>query len=413
MGAPQVGNQDLVSLGYANSLLALNLSQASVDAQINTGLSSYVTKAYVDAQDNLNATKAFIDAGDATRLKLSQLGVNNGVAPLDATGRIPSSRVSLSSVQRYPKPYTTPSAYHSSAVNVTGTETTVYPISVADPGFTYKLLVMGVVDTATSVDGEYAIIRVRQGNATTGQVVAGGYGLAEKYLGGSLTTYTTQGTFTYAIPTWAGAVDVICLGGGGGGGDGFTAFFIPFTGNGGLGGNWGSATLTRGSTLPGGTVTLNVNVGAGGLRASGGSTTSVTGTGVTTINGTGGGQRGDSSSNGGVVAPLVFDGQTYNGATTEVGPGVVGNPPGGGGGGGTPAGSGPGAAGAPGAVFIFAYPNPNAPAGPANIAPCPFNAQTPLTGATTLYVTGVRSGTTSTQTISTLNPSLYVVPIPA
>ena len=69
----------------------------------------------------------------------------------------------------------------------TGTEVLLYPaVTVVDPGFTYKLLVTGLVDANTSVDGEFPVIRVRQGS-TTGPVVASGAGLAQTYTGGVLT----------------------------------------------------------------------------------------------------------------------------------------------------------------------------------------------------------------------------------
>lgn len=408
VGAPQAAGTDLVNQGYVQGLLAANLTQATVDNLIASGFAPYVTKAYVDAQDALNATKSFIDAGDATRLKLAQRNQPNGAAGLDATGRVDISRVAVASTQRYPKPFYSPAAYNASAVAAT-TETQLYTCAVADPGFTYKLLVTGVVDASTSVDGEYPVVRVRQGSLT-GQVVAGGYGLGEKYVGGVITNYNVAGTYTYSIPTWAGAVDVIALGGGGGGQDGFIFSFVSFNGNSGNHGVWATSTLTRGTTLPGGTSTLNVTVGAGGARAGAGSASSVTGAGVTTVTAAGG-AAGGSGSNGN-AGTTVYDGQSYvGGAAVSVGQPA--NAPGGGGGGGTPPGSGHGIPGAPGAVWIFAYPTPNTPSGPANLIPTALNGQTPITGATTLYITAQRSGSTSTQSASTFSPGLFVVPIPA
>lgn len=409
VGIPQASGADLVTQAYVNSLLAANLTQATVDNLINTGLAPYVTKAYVDAQDNLNATKAFIDAGDATRLKLTQRNAANGAAGLDVNGRVDISRVAVASTQRWPKPFYSPSSYNASAINAT-TETQVFPaMTVADPGFTYKLLVLGTVDTSTSVDGEYSVVRVRQGSLS-GQVVAGGYGLGEKYTGGVITQYNVAGTYTYTVPTWAGAIDVVALGGGGGGQDGFVFSFVSFFGNPGQHGVWATSTLTKGTTLPNGTSTLNITVGAGGAREGAGHASSVAGTGVTTVNAAGGGAGGSGTD--GNAGTTVYNGQSYVGGAAAA-RGVVGNPPGGGGGGGTPAGSGPGRPGADGAVWLFAYPTPNTPSGPANLIPTALNAQTPITGATTLYVTAQRSGTASTQTVSTFNPGLFVVPIPA
>lgn len=421
VGKTQANPTDLVNRSYVTGLLAANLSQATVDSMINdpsTGLGGYSTKAYVDSRDALNATRTYIDAGDATRLSLGTRNQNNGVAGLDSTGRVDISRVQVAPTQRWPRPFISPSAYHGSPVSITA-ETQLYTCAVADPMFNgianspYKLLVTGVLDASTNTDGEYAVVRVRQGNATTGQVVAGGYGLGETYVGGVVSTFSTAGTSGYSIPPWAVSLDVIVLGAGGGGQDGFVFFFVPFSGAGGLAGTFSTATLTRGGNLPGGTSSLSVTVGAGGLRNAVGASSSVTGTGVTAITAAGGASGNGGAGAGASPGDQVYHGQTYVGGTTQATLSAAGNAPGGGGGGGTPPGSGPGGLGADGAVWIFAYPNPSVPSGPVDIIPHPFNAQTAITGATTLYVTAQRSGAASTQSVSTILPGLFVVPVPA
>jgi hypothetical protein len=410
VGANQGGTRDLVSYQYVQSLLGLNLSQLLVDLQINTALAGYVTKAYVDTQDALNATKAYVDSADALKLHTNQIGVNNGAAGLLVGGRLDPARVSAASTQRFPKPFTSPSAYNGSAVAVTTTETTVFPVSVADPGFTYKLFITGVLDASSSVDGEYPIVKVHQG-ATGGQIVAGGYGLGEKYPGGVLTTYSGRGTSTYTVPTWTSTLDVITLGGGGGGGNG--AFFIA--GAGGDAGSFSGVTLTKGSTLPNTTTTLTANVGAGGSATNNGGSSTVTGTGVTTITGGGGdGQGNGFSANGAAAGTFNFGGNAYVGGGAATTRKQVGNPPGGGGSAASIATFDTGGAGADGAIWIFAKPaGGGTPSGPVNIVPTPLNAQTAITGATTLYVMVSRSGTTSTQTVSTTVPKIMVIPVPA
>jgi hypothetical protein len=415
----------LVNLAYVNSLLAQNLSQASVDTMINAAYNGvYVTKAYVDTQDVLNATKAFIDAGDATRLLLSSVGNHGSAAPLLSNGRIAPARISAASTQRWPKAFYTPAGYNTGIVTAGGTETQLYPaVSVPDPGFVYKLFVSGLQDVYSNVDGEYAVIRVRVGSMT-GPVIAGAYGLGESYPGGVLTQYTS-GTNTYTVPSWAGAVDAICLGAGGGGQDGSSFFGIPRTGGGGQAGTFSSATLTRGTTLPGGTGTLTAVVGVGGTNNTDGTASVVTGTGVTPISGAGGpnSTSPDGSNGAGVGSLLVLNGQTYTGGVHQTvinnpsaGVTSAGNPPGGGGPGGTGgivAGD-IGGTGAPGSIWFFAYPLPNFPSASATIIPNPMNAQAAITGATSLYVTIQRAGgTTSTQSASTVNPKLFIVLFPA
>jgi hypothetical protein len=417
VGATQGAARDLVSLGYVNNLLGLNLGQTVVDTLISTTLSGYVTKAYVDSQDALNATKAFIDAGDSTRLKIAQVGVANGAAGLLLNGRIDASRVSTASTQRFPQAFASPSAYNSTALTATSTEVLVFPVSVADPGFAYKLLVFGQLDGKTSVDGEYPIIRVHQGTVT-GQVVAGGFGMGESYAGGLITPFLTPGPYTYTPPSWATFFDIVCLGGGAGGQGG-----NPFKGQGGGGGVFATSSVAKGSIT---SITGNVGTGGGGGDSStssssnglSGGPSTATATGLSSVSGAGG-----TNSNpfiGGTITGLspgnkVLNGATYSGGVAQSTTGQVGNSPGGGGSGGA-AGATVGGPGAPGAVWITAFPSSPStaiPTGPISIVPTAINAQTVITGATTLYVTVVRSGSASTSTVSTFHPGLFVFPVPA
>jgi hypothetical protein len=426
MGATQTAANDLVDEQYAQSLSALDLPQATVNSLLTTGFAPYVTQSYVNTQSALNATPAYVNAGDATRLHISQIGANSGIAGLNLNGRVDISRIALSSTQRFPKPFTSPSAYNAAAVSTSGsTEVQLYTVSVADPMFNgvanspYKLLVNGLVDAATNTDGEYAIIRVRQGSST-GQLVATGAGLGELYIAGVPTQFSGAGTYVYTIPTWASVVDAIALGGGGGGG---ASFFI--TADGGSPGAWGTQTYTRGSSTSGtvfgpSTPTINASVGAGGtlgttnfLAGSGGSS-QVSASGLTTLTAGGGAGHGESSSaSGGGPSTETYDGQVYVGGAVQNTAGTGGNAPGGGGASGASGGTNDGGPGADGAVWFFAKPALWTPSGPVNIIPTAFNAQTAITGATTLYVMMIRSGTASIQTASTFDPGLHVVPIPA
>lgn len=399
VGAAQSAANDLVNDAYVTSLSAGNMSQATVTSMTNAAFASNVLKSYVDAQDALNATAAYVDAGDATRLHLSQIGATNGVVGLLSTGKVEASRLNVASLQRWPKPFISPSAYQSSAVTTAATEAQLFTVSVADPGFVYKLLVSGVVDGVSSADGQYPMVRVRQGSST-GQLVGRGRGLAEWYLGNAvLTTYTTAGAHTYTVPGGYTNFDIVALGGGGAG----NTFFSSV---GGAAGSFASASLVLGSTLPNTTATLTATVGAGGVGGAGVAST-VTGTGVTTISGAGGAYQASTSDLG--LGPGIFTlhGQKYvGGATTTTGT-TVGNAPGGGGGGDN------NSSGAAGAVWILAYNAlTNIAGGPIPILTGDFYLQTPITGATTLYVMAASSGAGNV-TISTLRPSLMVVPVPA
>ena len=398
VGAAQATASDLVNQGYISTLTAGNMTQGTVNTMINSAFASNVLKSYVDSQDALNATTAYVDAGDATRLHLSQIGANNGVVGLLSTGKVETSRLNLSSLQRWPKPFVSPSAYHSSPVTALG-ETQLFTMAVADPGTTYKLLVSGVVDGVSSADGQYPLVRVRQGSST-GQLVGLGRGLSEWYLGNAvLTTYTTAGAHTYTVPGGYTNFDIVALGGGGAG----NTFFSSV---GGGAGSFASASLVLGSTLPNTTATLTATVGAGGVAGAGTAST-VTGTGVTTVSGAGGAYQASSSDLGLGPGTFTLHGQNYvGGATTTTGT-TVGNAPGGGGGGDT------NSNGAPGAVWILAYNAlTNIAGGPIPIQTADFYLQTSISGATILYVMAASSGAGNV-TISTLRPSLMAIPVAA
>jgi hypothetical protein len=58
---PPVNANELIDRQYLDSLLPQNLTQAQVDTLVAAGFAPYATKAYVDTQDALNATKGYID----------------------------------------------------------------------------------------------------------------------------------------------------------------------------------------------------------------------------------------------------------------------------------------------------------------------------------------------------------------
>jgi len=410
-GLPYAGptptqSQDLVNNAYLQSLLAENLPQDQVDTLITAGFAAYATRSYVDTQDALNATRGFIDAGDSTRLHLSQVGTASGPVALNASGKIGVANLAnIASTQRWPAPFFSPVSYNQATVsNATSTETTIYSATVADPGFAYKLAVIGTVDVTTTIDGEYPVVRVRIGS-TTGAIVAGGYGSSEHYVFSSSGVYLTPGAFSYSITT--SPFDVVILGAGAGGQAGGELT----NGESGNAGHWAGITLTVGGNLPAGTTTINGTVGAAGA---GGSTEGAAGAagGNTTLTpdvwagltATGG------SGHGGAQTPgnFTFNSKTYN-------PGTAGQGGGGGGWGLFGLFWGRGGPGQPGGAWF----SNTVPTGDPNnhstatILPVAYAAQSVLTGATTLVVTLVRSGTTSTAAASTLEPALHIVPIPA
>ena len=383
-----------------------SITQSAVTSLITSGLAPYVPKSYVDTRDALNATQAYVDAGDATRLHLAQINTPNGVAGLDPTGRIAIGRLNVASTQRFPSPFLSPSAYNTTTVSATApAEVSLYgPITVADPGYTYRLFITGHVVTTTSADGVIPVVRVRAGS-TTGPILAASNGLGELYYPQTLTSYTTAGSYTYSIPGSMTNFDVIALGGGGSG----------QLGNGGAAGVFAVGALAYGTSLPLTTTTLAVTVGSGGVYGPhAGAASTVGGAGIGTLSAAGGNYGQISGGTGRGPGSIVVNGNTYTGGADQTLLGNNGNPSGGGGAGRISSGSNPGN-GADGAVWILAY-NVNAPAqGGCAVLPTPLIPSGVLTGSATLYVTLACKDPTVAGTVSALNtrPALYIVPIPA
>jgi hypothetical protein len=151
--------------------------------------------------------------------------------------------------------------------------------------------------------------------------------------------YTTVGTYTYQIPYWCTAIDVILLGAGGGG-----TYGGINNGVGGGAGSWKTATLERGSDIPWATTTINITVGGGGTpgavtgapATAGGDTTASwdSSSGTTTETAAGGGAGASSS---GQIGDAPNPGlqsigdATLTGGTSQSVAGAPGNAPGGGG----------------------------------------------------------------------------------
>ena len=158
-----------------------SLTQGEIDSLISTAMAPYATTSYVNTRDELNASKAQVDAGDATKLKKATIDINDGVPGLDSTGRVPVARVPGTSTQRWPDGPYTPAAYASTATTATGTTpVTVFTHTIADPGYPFKLLISGCLDVRTATNGDAPVVQVRVGS-TSGPVVATGTGSPSQY----------------------------------------------------------------------------------------------------------------------------------------------------------------------------------------------------------------------------------------
>lgn len=175
VGGTNGQDNEVSTRSQIQNLLSGNLSQSAVNTAITTRLAQYATKTYVDNQDARLADSAFIDAGDATRLEKKNLDKPGFPLLLDTNGKIPPSRVKITSLQKYPK-----SAFATSGGgNATSSEAALMYLSVEDPGFPYKLLVTGTVSGAVGVDtGARPVVTVFRGDNVA---IAQGFGISESY----------------------------------------------------------------------------------------------------------------------------------------------------------------------------------------------------------------------------------------
>lgn len=171
-----------------------SLSPAQVSALITSGFAPYATKTYVNSRDELNALKSQVDAGDATKLKISTRNAPNGIAGLDATGRVEIARVVGQSTQRWPKGPYVPTIYYGGGPTTAEGAFMIY--SLPDPGYPYRLMVSGQFDGRISATGDSAVVRVRI-NSTAGPVIAQGYSQFVQY------RYGVE-TFDRVAPTLGG-----------------------------------------------------------------------------------------------------------------------------------------------------------------------------------------------------------------
>ena len=177
VGATVAVDPDVAYKSYVDNLKNSDLDTSTIDSLIDSGLSSYATVSYVDTQDALNVTQSYVDTQDNLRIKTATKDVANGVAALDASGKVDQNRLNVASTQKFWRGPWTPAAYNSALTGIT-TETDLYSVPVTDPGFTYKLVVFGMAEGRSDLAGQWPQINVRVGS-TSGTIIARGVGSDE------------------------------------------------------------------------------------------------------------------------------------------------------------------------------------------------------------------------------------------
>lgn len=179
VGKPVTVDPDLVYRDYVSIVKNADLTEEAIDQAINNGLSSYASLSYVSSQDALNATQAYVDAGDNLRLKLAQKNVANGIAALDATGKVNPGLIDVPSTQKFVRGPWSPATYNGNVTGIT-TEADLFTCGVTDPGYPYKIVVFGAIEGRSDLAGQWPIINVRVGS-TSGEIIARGLGGLDSY----------------------------------------------------------------------------------------------------------------------------------------------------------------------------------------------------------------------------------------
>jgi hypothetical protein len=419
LGASPSEDTSLATVDYVNSLATQSLSDADVRQKIKDRFSlvTYATAPWAEGVINSTLTgQAFArqtDLASAFATKIPVLGTlksrANGPVALDSSGMVDPSLITKPSTQTFPRLHWSPSSYPIRS-NIT-TETNISTITVNPSLANYRVFVTGTINAKVTADGQYPVVRVRATNQTSGSIVATGYGLGESHGGGSLTTFSIAGPYSYSVPSWCNKVDVVLVGAGGGG----INEFLTIPGAGGSGGSWAAQTFTRTSLG----IRLDGEVGRGAdaqpffgeiYRSAGQTVCSVPGTALIAAGGVTGAQGTNTS--GGSPGNFSFAGKTYIGGLSQATLSRPGNPPGGGGSGAQGGQAGAvGGRGADGAAFFYAYVDDDTNYGQVNVIPEPVSPV--FTGTTTLYVNVLRSGASASVTTSSLNPQISVMVVPA
>lgn len=193
IGRNAASNNDLSYRDYTASNIAKNATAAQIDAAINQAYAEYANKTYVDQQDSLLADQAYIDGKDADYVLNSSKNQPNGVPALDGTGKVDRGKISTVDTQRFPRSFWSPAGY-GTAASASSSEVTLYQYTVPDPGYQYKLIVHGQVETSSTVDGTWPVVNVRR-DSNTGPIIAQGLGgqSATAWFGGDYFSRVTTG----------------------------------------------------------------------------------------------------------------------------------------------------------------------------------------------------------------------------
>lgn len=185
---------------------------------------------------------------------------------------------------------------------------------------------------ASTVAAQGAVIR----NMQTILDGADGFSSSTMFRKYEVAEFSTVGSYTYDIPTWASHLDVVIVPAGG---SGRSMGFGGVWGSGGFAGSWKTARLERGVDIPSGTTQITGTVADGGAMSengasgSSGGTTTATGTGWAGLSAPGGlgGTLSNADTPGKSPGSITFNDLPYIGGAQQSGASGAGIAPGGGG----------------------------------------------------------------------------------
>ena len=160
VGKSSEADKDVVSrLRATNILNAATPNRSSVTTDVTNAVIPYATKTYIDTQDGTYALPSYYQQKDALNVPKSAKGQPNGVANLDADGKIPVTQIPALGAGYIYGPFGPTSTSVGTTSNV--------PLKIAEwligvPPFSFQPLVFGYI-TAQSALGR-PVIEVRMSN---------------------------------------------------------------------------------------------------------------------------------------------------------------------------------------------------------------------------------------------------------
>lgn len=163
--------------------MAANLTSGQATTEITNDLAGFATNTYAASQMVGLATPAYVLGQDAAYVALASIGTPNGPIALDVNGKVSPSLIGAPSTQLWPAPLFSPPSYPPTNVPAAPNSTQqVFTMPVNYPGFSYRLLVSGMLEGSTNKDTPQCAPQVTVNlGSPTGPLVAQGAGIGELY----------------------------------------------------------------------------------------------------------------------------------------------------------------------------------------------------------------------------------------